>query len=132
MGCARHHCSTHTEYRSSLCFLKHSQGDTAGLAHGEEEETNDESTLATIYICTTGLREPPQHHVLYNTHSQYSTHSSFTAPISLFIAPILEHPVLQCRPVGVLPERLIGSNGRLLFLCWFYFTAKLKSRMLIT
>lgn len=43
------------------------------------------------------------HHPL----SQQSTHSSFPAPGSLFIALILEQPVFQCRPVGLLPETFI-------------------------
>lgn len=51
------------------------------------------NTQSSTYVSTACL--PTQQHFF------------FTAPISLFIAVILQLPVFQCRPVGALPQRFI-------------------------
>lgn len=79
---------THTEYKSSLCSLKHSQGYTQRWALGEAQQCAPvlhhwfKETLSIIFDCT--------HVSLYCIHS---------------LAPVFER-----RPVGVLPERFIPQK----------------------
>lgn len=96
MGCARHYCSTHAEYKSSLCFLKHTHGYTART---RKKDRKKEQALATWFdIFTKGILPAHKYRQLHKCCTTgwtqtisitYNTQSSNVTPILLLLHSFL-------------------------------------------